>query len=601
MGGVFGVTEPFATFKLGSCLHDSIAAPFCFLATMASMREVKDLARLTASGPDAPHMPAINRSGSSLVLANVASSSGSVSRPSGPIVPAKPGSARGSRVSASGRSEDDDEDVEADGVDAQTECSEHKRPLGRVKEVKHFSYAVQGCDLKCKMCGIACTDESPTAVYDLPEFEGLAPWRSYQTVNEVRNEDGSLTLVKKPSGKLCRLCDSVYFDMNLQDVHGTIGAYCKKPRDHDVHKKFMNGRKAIIEHRLELAASGQVQSLPRAKLPELKAVMAGAARVESFSSREVHTASPSVAFVELEHWDEQIDGELDPSRIVTTRINGKMMRGIWKQHGRVGVHIQTGIAKTGFAETHLEAENSGPLGEERVKNRVSALAGQIADFANVQAPLVAPAPALSLSGLDPLALMRALGMASSNKTSSTASGQCEDVESSDSGSDGDADSAPTQAGGSWMRQQMGHVPSDGPPAKLPAKTATGNKGAKALPAPVPKSVASEPGSSRSRPPKASTGSALSVGSGMPSLQSGVDQCIGSAPEVELCDGRNLRLLQNLQETTAKAQEILGEIKQFFANPPRLCRVHARCEVFCATTIAVASVLEWPAQGSEGNC
>ena len=193
--GVGGVTEPFATSKPGSCLHDSIAVPFRLLIAMASLREIKDLARLTASGPDAPHMPAINRSGASLVPVPA---SGSASRGPGPIVPAKPASVTDGRVSASGQSDEEDEDALPDNVDTQTECSEHKRPLGRDKEVKHFTYAVEGCDLKCKMCGIACTEQSPTAVYDLADFQGFVPWRSYQTVNQVRNEDGSVTLLKNP-------------------------------------------------------------------------------------------------------------------------------------------------------------------------------------------------------------------------------------------------------------------------------------------------------------------------------------------------------------------------------------------------------------------
>ena len=170
--------------------------PFRLLLAMASLREIKDLARLTASGPDAPHMPAINRSGASLVPVPA---SGSVSRGPGPIVPAKPASVTDGRVSASGQSDEEDEDALPDNVDTQTECSEHKRPLGRDKQVKHFTYAVDGCDLKCKMCGIACTEQSPTAVYDLADFQGFVPWRSYQTVNQVRNEDGSLTLLKKKS------------------------------------------------------------------------------------------------------------------------------------------------------------------------------------------------------------------------------------------------------------------------------------------------------------------------------------------------------------------------------------------------------------------
>ena len=88
---------------------------------------------------------------------------------------------------------------------------------------------------------------------------------------------------------------------------------------------------------------------------------------------------------------------------------------------------------------------------------------------------MAPAPAINLSGMDPLAMIRALGFAGAAQAAPSASGQIEEVESSDDDSD-DSQSAPMPLGGSWLRQQMGGLPSDPSPSK------PGNTGTKAWPA-----------------------------------------------------------------------------------------------------------------------
>ena len=93
------------------------------------------------------------------------------------------------------------------------------------------------------MCDIACTDPSPTAVYDQPRFEGIAPWRSYSNVKSEQNDDGSLTVFKKPEGKVCALCDSVFLSLGWQDTHGSLVTYCKKVRVEATHAKFISARK----------------------------------------------------------------------------------------------------------------------------------------------------------------------------------------------------------------------------------------------------------------------------------------------------------------------------------------------------------------------
>ena len=100
--------------------------------------------------------------------------------------------------------------------DGSSDSKESKRTLSSsrpLKVVKHFIYDTNGCDMKCKMCDIHCTDQSPTAGYDPADFEGKVPWRSYTTTSKVANEDGSLTLTIKPSSKLsgcATLCSAIW-------------------------------------------------------------------------------------------------------------------------------------------------------------------------------------------------------------------------------------------------------------------------------------------------------------------------------------------------------------------------------------------------------
>ena len=94
---------------------------------------------------------------------------------------------------------------------------------------------------------------------------------------------------------------------------------------------------------------------------------------------------PQRAFAELEHWDEALDGKLDPTRIV----EHEGMKGIWRTHGRKGVHIEESYEELGFEETHLEADDSGPLGTERMESRRSLLNTSIADADQSRASVTA--------------------------------------------------------------------------------------------------------------------------------------------------------------------------------------------------------------------
>ena len=217
-----------------------------------------------------------------------------------------------------------------------------------------------------------------------------------------------------------------------------------------------------------------------------------------------------------------------------------------------------------------------PFGEQRVKNRVAALSAQIADFKTAQAPLVAPAgPALV--GLDPLALVRALGLATSSAIAETASGLAEELgSSSDSGSD-ESESSKALAPSSWIRSQMGGVPSSSSQQAKPAAKA-------AAAPPIPKMSGSDSGKTRRtghvgaspRSPPSALSRVPTAGSAQTSAP--------PAPEMELCDGRNARCLQALQPAYDNALATIKTAQRFLMTDPPACftRVesfaHPRSEV-----------------------
>ena len=241
--------------------------------------------------------------------------------------------------------------------------------------VKHDKFVLTDrAHLKCKFCNTCCTDDSVTAVYDLPMYEGKTPWRSYKHFHSEQNEDGSLTVFRRPEGKVCMLCKSVYAELGWQDTYGTLDAYSKNGRTDDTHARFMQARKLLIKKRLDLAASGQpMQESPsgrtkRARVSGRNELREASAKITSFSGSTNRFHAPKRAFVLLEHWDEELDGKYDPTKVVTKHIKGLGdQKGIWRSHGRPGVFLEDNFDDCGYRESHIEADNEGPLGTERME------------------------------------------------------------------------------------------------------------------------------------------------------------------------------------------------------------------------------------------
>ena len=78
-----------------------------------------------------------------------------------------------------------------------------------------------------------------------------------------------------------------------------------------------------------------------------------AGEIKSYAKDGRRIMAPTRAFVEVEHWNEDLDGKLEPTQIVEY----KGMRGAWRTHGRQGVHVEETFSELGWEESHLEADD----------------------------------------------------------------------------------------------------------------------------------------------------------------------------------------------------------------------------------------------------
>ena len=146
------------------------------------------------------------------------------------------------------------------------------------------------------------------------------------------------------------------------------------------------------------------------------------------------------------------------------QIGGIEKQGVWRQHGRAGVHIQERFDEFGYRETHEEADNEGPLGAERLQNRRALLDRSMVAQRAAEAERTAVAP---FQGLDALALIRSLGVV---KGTVPASGQEQrpNEETSSESSGMEDDDAPQAV--SYFQALVGaSVPAPTPPPQQKAQ------------------------------------------------------------------------------------------------------------------------------------
>ena len=74
-------------------------------------------------------------------------------------------------------------------------------------------------------------------------------------------------------------------------------------------------------------------------------------------------------FMLKDSWDDKLDGEWDPKKVVTESMFGKPEVGIWVRRGREGVYRAVRKATVGTVENKLEASGHDPFANEKKKNK----------------------------------------------------------------------------------------------------------------------------------------------------------------------------------------------------------------------------------------
>ena len=151
-------------------------------------------------------------------------------------------------------------------------------------------------------------------------YEGKRPWAKYRDVKDTL----SGTKYRVPEGKLCLICLNVYKALGLGLLYS--GSEYFKQLKKEEHNSFLSSVAEWIRQHNE--------DPQRAKLGDKKALMEAKTTFASSSSQGVRFKAPRKVFVRLEDWNKELDGELDPSKIVDVEIFGKKERGVYKTAGR---------------------------------------------------------------------------------------------------------------------------------------------------------------------------------------------------------------------------------------------------------------------------
>ena len=214
----------------------------------------------------------------------------------------------------------------------------------------------------CCLCNAKSTDASPLVGAEAGDrFGGARPWAKYGKRKDAANGD---ELVRVPEGKCCSFCFSTFRALGLDYKYPTYAAYYKEIRDNaEKHTKFLQSVKEYISLR-NANPSGRIDK---------EAVKKAQTTLESESKTGVKLKGPKKEFVMLEHWDSKLDGELDESKVVEEFWQGKKVKGIWRNKGRVGVLEGSQYEDTNLSERTKEHSGLGPFAAEALENKKQVL------------------------------------------------------------------------------------------------------------------------------------------------------------------------------------------------------------------------------------
>ena len=212
--------------------------------------------------------------------------------------------------------------------------------------------------LRCRLCFSTATELSPLALSTDNNLAHLE-WR-YYTKKKVQGR----VVAKVPRSKLCNWCFKTFFALGWEDEF-SITAYAKTigSTNKERHQKFLSARKATIKSHVKNSARSRMSDGDR------KNVSDAATTLDTIAAETTRLHKPKMHFVTTEHWDENLDGKFDPTKVREHNVFGKVEKGIWKRIGREGVYEGDRFEDKTVEERTRETDDSGPLGKLRMDHK----------------------------------------------------------------------------------------------------------------------------------------------------------------------------------------------------------------------------------------
>ena len=359
--------------------------------------------------------------------------------------------ASGPGAGASGhRARQSEGDFEYDDIDASDAMSTATSTGAKFRDIVHeLPLRCGGC--VCKGCGAQASDDEP--------------WAQHSPIY-----DGSEIIAKAPKGRICKLCITTFQCTGLDANYRSIGEFLKfgaSPSGRATLQDFLKKRKVLHKEGVDNVTKKAKTIAREVGTTELS--------LQKMQGRKMK--NPKRIFVSVQAWDPDIDGVLDQSKVVKEVLNGKEVEGCWVMKGREGVWEEETYAEDRMLEDRLDANDTGPFGQERLEHKKNAISKMFADDNAKRQKVTATPPASGLANISDarglLALLQSSGAGALDESKQKPNQDSnERVEISDD--DDDSDDPPPRSAGDFFG--FGGQPSGLRPRSTPSQGAAGGGG-----------------------------------------------------------------------------------------------------------------------------
>ena len=135
----------------------------------------------------------------------------------------------------------------------------------------------------------------------------------------------------------------------------------------------------------------------RARLKNTQELTEVQSEITSYVDEGCRLTRPKRQFVDVESWNESLDGKFDSDQVVEREVFGVVKKGIYKQVGREGVYDEEVFTESGAREQTIEATNTGIFGVERMSLKKQQIRNNLDAVEKKKAMHAVAAPAVGLA------------------------------------------------------------------------------------------------------------------------------------------------------------------------------------------------------------